>query len=450
MKYADLGRDSEFEELARRIYLRDPASQLYENVARNRLLEKYNEITESFVAERFDEMNLRIREFEELDRNYRQNNLRLPLQEFYLDFEDYRYAANRMNEYRVLVADLTRTLNDIDQNFINASPDALIRINALTRWQENLSGGDNRLEGIVDRANSYRDNIVGIIQRVREFEQSLDIELNTRSLFVIAKTYEHTANVIEVQLDKFLNVSNQIVELRRFDESEYQSIARFINDSYKVPYATFLRSESAAWYDLLVVNFVHNLNHNDKYTEAAKNRLQEWGLLKERVSLYSDGDWLVTLANDINDLQILDWSNALVKTDVDRLKEISGMLHTQAQPIALPDEYAINIEEDPVVDGNQREENALFLRKFSLTGEVLDARLSLASYDDSTVWINGRSFVMETDVLYDARDNIFYAHTISISPDSFTEGENTILITTPDNPQLPLILFNLDLTVRVK
>jgi hypothetical protein len=195
---------------------------------------------------------------------------------------------------------------------------------------------------------------------------------------------------------------------------------------------------------------VHNLNHNDKYTEAAKNRLQEWGLLKERVSLYSDGDWLVTLANDINDLQILDWSKALVKTDVDRLKEISGMLHTQAQPIALPDEYAINIKEDPVVDGNQREENALFLRKFSLTGEVLDARLSLASYDDSTVWINGRSFVMETDVLYDTRDNIFYAHTISIPPDSFTEGENTILITTPDNPQLPLILFNLDLTVRVK
>ncbi|MBW6515987.1 MAG: hypothetical protein K0B81_05130 [Candidatus Cloacimonetes bacterium] len=451
LKYADMGRNDEFERLARHIYQRNSSSTLYENIARNKVLEKYNHITDLFLSEQYDQMFSQIREFEELDRAYQQENLYLPLDEFYLDFEDYQYAANRVLEYRRLIANLETKLNEMEENFINANPAELLRVNPLTRWQQNLAGGDNRLERIVNRADGYRDDIVKMLQQARGYEQGIEIELNTKALFLIAKVYDHTADVIEIQLDRFFEVSNQLVELRNYDEDEYWSIVHFINESYKVPYATYLRTESAGWYDLLVTTFVHNLDHHDSYTIAAQNRLADWGLLTEKISFYTNSEWLATRSTYTENLNRLDWSAVSIVYEKDGLKDLIGLDRTNVAPIWL----MIPQEETVVADTLYTEiepiiEDTLFMRRFRLDGEVRDAMLSFVSYGNSSIWINGNPVNLYTDSLTEENDTIYYARNVSIAANYFTNGDNIILIRSENSADNQAIVLNLDLIVKVK
>ncbi len=453
-QYAEMGRDDDFEHLARIIYLRDPESDLYENIARKRIFEQYELITELFLNEQYDEMFREIDEFKKLDRELQQDNLTLPLEEFYLDFADYEFATNRILTQRRLLADLQNTLNKVETEYINADPGDLIRVNNLTRWQENLAAGDNRLQKIVERVNGYRDTIVDLIGQIKNYDESIDIGLNTRAVYIIAKSFDYTAYVMDIQLERFVEISNQLIELRKADEDEYYNIVTFINESYKEPYLDYLIAESADWYNLLVMNFAYRLDHDDQYTELAKTRLEEWGLLPQQISVYSDTDWLATSSEEttdivelISDYQRADWTNVTFATDGVELKRIIGMSSTRAEPIWMKVSEIEDIgSESLTADTHQGDTAAVFLKKFDVEGVVLDARLNFASYGRGTIWLNGHSIVSDTDARSSGEET-YYVRSLNIQPDIFAHGDNIIIISSNSSSDNQAIIFDLDLII---
>lgn len=455
IEYNELGMKEEFEELARYIFTRNPDSKLYENIARQRILEKYNEITDLLNEEEFDEMFAKIEEFKALDQQLRNENLVLDLSDFYLDFEDYAFAANLVIEYRAFLADFERALDEIEENFVNAPFNELLRVNQFTTWQEHLSeAGANRLGNLVVNANRQRDTIIGLIQQARDYDDGITLELNTRALYLIGKVFDRAAEVIDAQLERFYQVSNQLIEVKDYDENEYWNFVNVINESFRKPYINFLQSEAAGWYNLLLTNFVYSLDHNDQFTDAAKDRLGEWGLLTERITLYSNTDWLAALSDErVDNLDRVDWTSVSVVPEGRRLKELSGLYDTEAVPIWLtktdvepsePDTLQIDIEID---EFEIPDDKAFFLRRFDVEGEVIEAYLSFVSYETGSIIINGNAITSEVDALYDEDQNMpYYLHTVNIPPENFVIGENTILIESDTTGDNQAIILNLDIT----
>ena len=453
-QYSDMGKEDDFEHLARIIYLRNPESELYDNIARKKILEQYDLITELFLSEQYDEMFMQIDQFRELDKEFQQDNLKLPLEEFYLDFADYEYTTNRILAHRSLIVDLQNKLTEIENDYINATPGELLRVNQHTRWQENLVAGDNRLQRTVERVNVYRDTIVDMLQQARDFEQGIDVGLNTRAVYIIAKAFDHTANVMDIQLDRFIEVSNQLIELRNADQEEYHNIVRFIYESYKGPYLEYLITESVDWYNLLVVNFDYRLNHRDQYTEMAKTRLEELGQLPLKISVYTDTEWLATSSeNSVNiaelfvDYHNAAWGDVAYVSDKEGLKRVVDMNDTKAEPIWITASEIQDMQTDSLfVEDYQSDKTAFFLKRFDLEGEVLEARMSYASSGTGSIWLNGHSIFSDSDVR-NSPDDSYYVRSLNVRPDFFAHGDNMIIISSDFSSDKQAIILDLNLII---
>ncbi len=450
-QYLEMDMQEEFEELARYIFQRNPDSKLYENIARNRILEKYDDIVELLSEEKFDEMFAAIEEFRDLDRQFREENLVLDLEDFYLDFEDFRFTVERIREYRAFLVAFERTLDEIEENFVNAEPNDLIRVNQHTTWMEHMAGGVKRLDGIITEADKQRDTIMGLLVQARDYEEGVSLELNTRAIYLIGRVYDYAAEVVDIQMERFYNVSNQMRELRDYDEDEYNVYIDSFNVNYREPYVNFLRYESAGWYNNLVTNFVYNLEYSDQFTEAAMERLGDWGLLTERMYLYSNNDWLAARSDLIDNLDMADWNTAAIVSEVSRLKEMIGMDETEAVPIWLSAAETEIAEPDTLnldSEVEAREEKAYFMRNFEVDGEVVEASLSFVAYDTSMIMLNGYSIVSEPEIVYDEElEKSYYIHNINIPIENFVVGQNTILIETDGSADDQAIIFNMEVMV---
>jgi len=450
VKYDEKGMTEEFEELARYIFAKDPESQFYENIARRKLHEVYTEATELFQEEEYEAMLAKITEFETKDQAYREENLNLPLDDYYADFGDYKFVYDQVLIHREFVSNMETKLNEIENEFVNADPNELFRVNNNTRWQEHIQGR-GRLDALVDQAHEQEELLAGLLQEAVDIENQVNMDvplgLKSKALFLPGRIYERSAEVLEIQLGRYYEIGMDMRELREFDEDEYQTSVAWLKENFEKPYVDYLYGESASRYSNYVSIFIQDLNHEDEYTQYAQSRLSDWGLLTEQITLYSNLEWSATKTQDmIDNIEFASWEPVAVLQTSD---DLLGIENTEAIPIWLDtqeSETAAAVVSD-TLSTEPTHEATVYMRKFEVEGEVVDAQLRFAAFEKSSIWINGVEIVSDIEFSGEDTEADSNARTINVDPVNFVPGENIVLIKSNGAGEKQGFVFDLSITV---
>jgi hypothetical protein len=355
------------------------------------------------------------------------------LHDFYYDFEAYKQSYENKKAFDAYVNNLKKEYENANENYLLSEPNRLVRVNINTEWKRHFGEGEKRLDNLVELAHKNRDRLLGLIQEAGKLDRDIPIELRTRGLYIIGNVYERFAEVVVRQLELFLTVSKEMREIKEYSLEEYDGACSYIRENYLEPYEHFLKAEAAGWYSLILSSFAQN-GYEDEYTRMAKEKLSALGPSTERISIFSNTDWLVSRVN--NDENI-NWQKPVAVQEKMDLSRIVGLNDSQSMPIWI---------DNPMSE--ELGSKIIFQKQFNLDKEVTDAFATFVSYGASTIKINGQAIGHDLLAVQDPDEDILYPSGIEVSSKVFVNGLNTITIETEELEDQQGIMFELDLTVN--
>ncbi|MCK4312102.1 MAG: hypothetical protein KAW88_05140, partial [Candidatus Cloacimonetes bacterium] len=199
--YKDRSEEEKFEELAAYLYKKDPTIDLLVTVAAAKLKEIKTEVDSLFDSKQYDLMYDQIAKFKKAEEHYQAEGLQLPTEAIYEAFDYYdNYIA-----YHDQYLDRLRK-GEID--FLDKSPDELIRVNELTEWKRHLVEGKKRIAKVMEKCDEIKAEIIALIQEGNKY--ALKTEDRTRALYTAGKVYDYGAYVVKQQIQKYVDISNQL------------------------------------------------------------------------------------------------------------------------------------------------------------------------------------------------------------------------------------------------
>ncbi|MFA5498729.1 MAG: hypothetical protein WC327_04200 [Candidatus Cloacimonadia bacterium] len=435
--YDEEGRDEEFEELAKYLHKKDPDSNLYESIARKKIVKIYEEATEYFVEKEFDKMFAKIDEFENLDAEYRKNNLNLPLEDFYYDFDAYKNAYDDMNRYHEYIADMKKLYEDTMSNVVEAEHGTIFRSNIYTTWNSHLVGGDKRLDKFVDRSRQVESEILSLFEGEKDLVYDVipDV-IKAEGVYIIGRVYERFSETVEVQLNRYLSSSVEMVELKDYSDDEYQATKDYITNNYIVPYVEFFQEKAKDWYRLLLSTF-----GDTDFASEAKERLSELPSQIEHSSVNSDYDWVAAYGNaEAINTDNLVWHMVDDASDKVDIEQIVGIKGENSIPIWI----SVGIVDE---EAEELPTSLLFKKQFDTSdGEVVEANLNFFSYGRSSIWLNDQLIASDLVFVQDDENTELSALTVEIDSSSINnDGVNTLVVQTELLDENEAIVLELDL-----
>ncbi|RLC52889.1 MAG: hypothetical protein DRZ79_00440 [Candidatus Cloacimonadota bacterium] len=401
--YHERGEDDKFEKLARYIYKKDPSIDLLTGIAVQKLKEIKAEIDTLFITKQYDLMNEKILEFKHLDKSYQKDNLSLPLESIYQQFSYYQDYVSYHKKFAEKIASL--------EAFLKKSPQSLIKVNALTKWKDNLVGGKNRIKKLMEKDNKIKNEIISLIQEGNNYE--LATEDRTHALYLVGKIYDYSADVVEKQVQKFINVSVQVnnEQLQQNPELQKKTKAALLKAGKKL--SIEFRREAVKIYQSLLVTFHDDKNYNDKWTDLALERLYELNVRKPVVyeHVFSDATWLT------NNRELTDLSKSML------VDSLWNFVNTTSYHV---------FDEAKVIDINVPFESYVytkFISKSNPEAIVID----YVADDTLDVYLNG-SKIVDLPVVKDTItiDSTIVLPYFSVKVDSLVEtGENSLVFKIP-------------------
>ncbi|MBN2461070.1 MAG: hypothetical protein JXB60_05630 [Candidatus Cloacimonetes bacterium] len=281
--YDERGETSKYEELARYIYRKDPSIDLLTPVVANKLARRSMEIDSLFTSGQYDLMEKKITEFRNIDQQYRNDGGKLDLSAFYDQFNYYQSYIDFHHRYEDY-------LSYVESEFLKSSPDQLIKVNELTQWKEHIIG-DRRIEKLLERTDKIRDDVISMIQEGNNYE--LDTELRTHGLYLSARAYDYAGNAVEIQIQKFLDISLQLnseqMQANPVQQQQYKDNLEVVGKKMAFDF----KKKANEIYQSLLHTFYDDKGYSDTWTELAYDRLVEWGVRKPKIFMryYTDDSW---------------------------------------------------------------------------------------------------------------------------------------------------------------
>jgi len=310
--YNDRGEEKKFEKLASYLYKKDPTIDLLVKVAADKLKKVKAEVDSFFVAEQYELMQEKIREFEELDKHYLAEGLSLPTDAIYDNFEYYNNYATFRDKFHVGV-------DAVYRDFLSKSPDDLIRVNELTEWKKHLVEGNRRIPKVMEMADVERSKIITLIQEGNQYE--LKTADRTEALYVAALTYDYAAEVVSIQIQKYLDISNQLNndQMRENPVQQKQYKNTILNNGSQIQ-LDFLK-KAVQIYKTILTTFSTGKDYSDEWVEKTYDRLVEIGIEKPKIHefYYTNYGWKIN-RQPIIDLSSIQynygiWKNVNVLND---------------------------------------------------------------------------------------------------------------------------------------
>jgi len=312
--YSENDEEEKLEELARVIKKIDPNFDLLRQLAINKLTEISLEIDSLFTAEKYPMLLEKIEEFKITDNHYRKDDIELDLTDYYVRYE---YFINYVDFYDRF----TEKLNSFQTDFLDASPQELLRVNELTEWKKHLNSGASRVAKLTEKCDRYSEEMIALIKEGATFQ--LKTEEKTKALYYVAKVYDYGMEIILTQMTKFINVSNQLNagEIAQNPVTQKQWKANVWKKAQE--FAMEFKKKSYRYYDYLLRNFFDDTDYSDEWTNLALDRLIEWKQRSPKIYIYTqtNSEWLQ------NNIQIDDIDFAV---EIDSLWENVIELQTSA------------------------------------------------------------------------------------------------------------------------
>ena len=312
--YHDQDEEEKYDALARKLYKKDPSIDLMSALAAEKLKGIKTEVDSLFVLKDYQGMDDKISKFKEVEASYKEDGLDLPLESIYEVFayyKSYEEFYNRFND----------KIDYVENDFLKKSPQALIKVNTLTKWKDHMvGGGKDRINNLMNSCNKIKEDIIALIQEGSS-SYELKTEDRTHTLYLAAKTYDYSMDVVTTQIQKFVNVSNQInnEQMQQQPDLQNQMKMTLLNEGKKLAFS--FQKEAVRMYQTLLMTFYDGKNYSDEWTEKSLSRLYEWDVRSEKYfdHLYSDASWIINNAQVDDYLNFLEadslWSFATITED---------------------------------------------------------------------------------------------------------------------------------------
>lgn len=282
--YKERNDTANFEKLAAHIYKKDHSIDLFVQVAADKLKELKAEVDLLFEEKKYTEMQARIKAFNAAEQSYLAQNVQLPTEAIHEAFQYYLDFVNFQNTYQ-------SKLDQVRTGFLDQKPDALIKVNYLTEWKKQLSDGENRISKLMERCDVIKDDMIALIRQGNDYQ--LDTKARTEAIYLAGKVYDYGAEVVLLQVQKYLDISNQLnnAAMRKNPVQQQQYKTALKNNSLQL--ANEFRKKAAQMYQTVLTTFSDDKDYSDKWTELALNRMIELGVRKGKVfdEYYADESW---------------------------------------------------------------------------------------------------------------------------------------------------------------
>ena len=333
--YNDRGDESKFEDLAAHLYKKDPTIDLLVKVAADKLKKVKAEVDSFFVAEQYELMHEKISEFEKLDKHYLAEGLSLPTDAIYDNFKYYNNYATFRDKFHA-------GITAVQRGFLDQAPDDLIRVNELTEWKKHLVEGNRRIPKLMEMADAEKDKIIALIQEDNQYE--LKTADRTEALYVAAQTYDFSAEVVTTQIQKYLDISNQLNndQMRANPVQQEQYKNTILNSGSQIQ-LNFLK-KAVQLYRTILTTFSTGKDYSDEWVEKTYNRLVDLGIEKPKIQeyYYTNYGWKSN-KEPVTDLSLIQYNYAIWK-NVNIAAEQTAF--DSAYVIVVSDTFATFIKRD--------------------------------------------------------------------------------------------------------
>jgi len=262
-----------FEEYARKLFMRDKQQyDLYQGVAvkyLSRILQQYDT---AYLNKDWDEAFRKRDEFKALEAVYRREGLPLDTTEQYQAFATAEEEYREIQAHQRFLRDFDRQLAALaNSDFMRQTPNQHIMVNVNTSFMNNLMGGrTNRLPNFRTALNNQVDRVRRLT--AGENQQKLDTARIVRALALEARIFEFGVEVIETQINKFLDIANEVRPYRN-DPNVVATIWGQVNSEYVYPF-----EDAANGVYVSLFNTFHLAGYENETTRLAIAKLEERGI----------------------------------------------------------------------------------------------------------------------------------------------------------------------------
>lgn len=262
-----------FEEYARKLFMKDKQQyDLYQGVAvkyLSRILQQYDT---AYLNKDWDEAFRKRDEFKALEAVYRREGLPLDTTEQYAAFAVAEAEYAEILAHQRFLREFDRQLAALENSdFMNQTPNQHIMVNVNTSFMRNLMGGKT------NRLPNFRTALTNQVNRVErliagENQQKLDTARIVRALALQARIYEFGIEVIETQINKFLDTANEVRPYRN-DPNVVATIWGQVNTEFVYPL-----EDAANVIYVTLFNTFHLAGYENETTRLAIAKLEERGV----------------------------------------------------------------------------------------------------------------------------------------------------------------------------
>jgi len=280
-----------FEEYARKLFMKDKQQyDLYQGVAVKYLSKILQDYDTAYLNKDWDEAFRKRDEFKALEAVYRREGLPLDTTEQYEAFAAAEAEYREIQAHQRFLRDFDRQLAALENSdFMTQTPNQHIMVNVNTSFMRNLMGGrTNRLPNF----RTALTNQVGRVERLiaGENQRKLDTARIVRALALEARIYEYGVEVIETQINKFLDIANEVRPYRN-DPNVVATIWAQVNSEYVYPF-----EDAANAIYLTLFNTFHLAGYENETIRLAIAKLEERGIKPDYqlVEYPLGADWKLT------------------------------------------------------------------------------------------------------------------------------------------------------------
>lgn len=271
--YYTLGDTVRFEDYAQRLFQRDNTQyDLYQGVAgkyMDKILQQYDT---AYLNKDWDEAFRKRDEFKAMEAKYRREGLPLDTSTQYKAFAAAEAEYKAIQDHLAFLRDFDRQLAALENSdFMRQSPNKHIMVNPNTSFMKNLMGGKT------DRLANFSKAVVAQVNRAErliagENQGKLDTDRITKVLALEARIYEYGVEVIQAQINRFLDVANEVRDYRD-DPNVVATIWGQVNAAYVYP-----MEDAANGIYATLFNTFHLAGFENAPTRLALAKLEERGL----------------------------------------------------------------------------------------------------------------------------------------------------------------------------
>ncbi|HRQ98487.1 MAG TPA: hypothetical protein P5334_00705 [Candidatus Syntrophosphaera sp.] len=298
--YLARGEEDKFESYARKLYQKDKSqSERYLTIAQLKLGRLAHEFDDAYKNKDWNLAFQKRDEFIKLEAQYLKDGLPIKNEAAY---EAFAYAeAEYKNEQarKAYLDNFDRQLKTIaNGELLTSSANKLIPVNTQTTWRGSLFEKSPRyIPSLKKRAETECAKIIHLLEQPEA--DFLDIDRRLKALCLIARINEHTAEVIETQLDKYFQISNEMAPFRdrkKYSEEEYNNLVYGQLMPYAQQFIEPLRTAAISIY-LEIYNNYNVAGCVNDYTNLAELKLLEQNCLPNyyEVAFPLDQNWNLNL-----------------------------------------------------------------------------------------------------------------------------------------------------------